>query len=41
MRVALIYQLATEARARALADRLNTLVEEHRSDARLDVDQET
>ena len=41
MRAALIYQHATEAQARALADWLNTLVEEHRSDARLEVDQET
>lgn len=41
MRAALIYQDATEARARALADRLNALVEEHRSDARFEVDQGT
>lgn len=41
MRAALIYQHATEARARALADRLNALVEEHRSDARREVDQPT
>jgi len=39
MRAALIYQHATEARARALADRLNALVEEHRSDARFEADQ--
>ncbi|MGL5818279.1 MAG: tyrosine-type recombinase/integrase [Phycicoccus sp.] len=30
MRAALIYQHATEARSRALADRLDTLVREHR-----------
>ena len=39
MRAALIYQHATEARACALADRLNALVEEHRSDARFEADQ--
>jgi hypothetical protein len=41
MRAVLIYQHATEARARALADRLKALVEEHRSDAWREVDQRT
>lgn len=40
MRAALIHQHATETRARALADRLNALVEQHRSDAQFEVGQE-
>lgn len=41
MRAALIYQHATEARSRALADRLNDLVAAHRGPASEDVDEGT
>ncbi|GAB3888683.1 tyrosine-type recombinase/integrase [Terrabacter terrigena] len=41
MRAALIYQHATEARSRALADRLNDLVAAHRGPASHDVDEGT